>query len=81
MRNRLKEKRKLREKGSEYALSKEDNEVQEHDYQFQIPDLELYIVNLLDPKENNRSDIGTSIVRQDLDGVRDRHIDIKLGDS
>ena len=43
-----------REKVNEYAISKEDNEVQEHDYHFQrIPDLELYIVNLLDPKENN----------------------------
>lgn len=30
--------------------------MQEHDYNFQgIPDLELYIVNLLDPKENNNN--------------------------
>ena len=71
-----------REKVNEYAISKEDNEVQEHDYHFQrIPDLELYIVNLLDPKENNNNNIDTSIVPQDFDGVRDRHIDIKLGDS
>jgi len=43
--------------------------------------LELFIVNLLDPKEKNSNNIGTSIVPQDLDGVRDGHIDIKLGDS
>ena len=43
--------------------------------------MELYIVNLLDPKENNNNNIDTSIVPQDFDGVRDRHIDIKLGDS
>ena len=78
---RRKEKIK-REKVTEYPISKEDNKVQEHDYNFQrTPDLELYIVNLLDPKENNNGNTGTSIVPQDFDGVRDRHIDIKLGDS
>jgi len=70
-----------RENVNEYHLSDEDNEVQELEYPFQrIPDLELYIVNLLDPMENTNSNIGTSIVPQDFDGVRDRHIDIKLGD-
>ena len=44
-----------------------------------IPDLELYIVNLLDPKENNGNS-GKNIVPQDFDGVRDRHIDIKMSD-
>ncbi len=54
--------------------------MQEHDYNFQrIPDLELYIVNLLDPKDNNNNDPCGIIVPQDFDGVRDRHIDIKLG--
>ena len=42
-----------------------------------IPDLELYIVNLLDPKENN-SNADKNTIPQDYDGVRDRHIDIKL---
>jgi len=71
------EKRKV----NEYNISKEDKEVQEQGHSFQrIPDLELYIVNILDPKENNNnSDIDSSIVPQDFDGVRDRHIDIKLG--
>jgi hypothetical protein len=43
-----------------------------------IPDLEIYIVNLLDPKENHADTV--DIVPQDLDGVRERHIDIKLSD-
>jgi NTE family protein len=44
-----------------------------------IPDLELYIVNLLDAKENN-SNTDSNIVPQDFDGVRDRHVDIQLSD-
>jgi NTE family protein len=44
-----------------------------------IPDLELYIVNLLDAKENN-SNTDNNTVPQDFDGVRDRHVDIKLSD-
>ncbi len=44
-----------------------------------IPDLELYIVNLLDAKENNNN-TDSNIVHQDFDGVRDRHVDIKLSD-
>ncbi len=43
-----------------------------------IPDLEIYIVNLLDPKENDTNT--GEIVPQDIDGIRDRHIDIKLSD-
>ena len=43
-----------------------------------IPDLEIYVVNLLDPKVSNRNSI-RNIVPQDFDGVRSRHIDIKLG--
>jgi|tagenome__1003787_1003787.scaffolds.fasta_scaffold20985701_4 NTE family protein len=70
-----------RENVNEYDVSEENKEVQELDYHFQrIPDLELYIVNLVDPKQNNIGDTGSRIVPQDFDGVRDRHIDIKLGD-
>jgi NTE family protein len=43
-----------------------------------IPDLEIYIVNLLDPKENRSNSI-RNMVPQDFDGVKGRHIDIKLG--
>lgn len=43
-----------------------------------IPDLEIYIVNLLDPKENSSNSI-RNMVPQDFDGVKGRHIDIKLG--
>ena len=43
-----------------------------------IPDLEIYVVNLLDPKVSNSNSI-RNIVPQDFDGVRSRHIDIKLG--
>ena len=45
-----------------------------------IPDLELYIVNLFNPKENG-SNSGGNTVPQDFDGVKGRHIDIKLGDA
>lgn len=43
-----------------------------------IPDLEIYIVNLLDPKENGNNSIG-NMVPQDFDGVKGRHMDIRLG--
>jgi NTE family protein len=45
-----------------------------------IPDLELYIVNVFDPKENDTNIGGGNIVPQDFDGVRDRHMDIKYSD-
>jgi NTE family protein len=56
--------------------SHEQNQPQEQ--MQRIPDLEIYIVNLLDPKENDTNT--GEIVPQDFDGVRDRHIDIKLSD-
>jgi NTE family protein len=40
--------------------------------------LEIYIVNLLDPKENNDNSLG-NIVPQDFDGVKGRHTNIRLG--
>ncbi|HKU82801.1 MAG TPA: patatin-like phospholipase family protein [Candidatus Nitrosocosmicus sp.] len=43
-----------------------------------IPDLEIYIVNLLDPKQNSNNST-RNMVPQDFDGVKGRHIDIKLG--
>jgi predicted acylesterase/phospholipase RssA len=43
-----------------------------------IPDLEIYIVNLLDPKQNTSNSVENKIP-QDFDGVKGRHIDIKLG--
>lgn len=43
-----------------------------------IPDLEIYIISLLDPKENNDNSIG-NLVPQDFDGVKGRHTDIRLG--
>ena len=44
-----------------------------------IPDLELYIVNVFDPKEYDPK-IRGDIAPQDVDGVRDRHMDIKFSD-
>jgi len=70
-----------REKLTEYNISEEDKDIKKQENHFQrIPDLELYIVNLLDPKQNNNDNTGGIIVPEDFDGVRDRHIDIKLGD-
>ncbi len=55
----------------------ENSETEDESHVQRIPDLEIYIVNLLDPKENN-SNADKNTVPQDFDGVRDRHIDIKL---
>ncbi len=51
---------------------------EQQQYIQRIPDLEIYIVNLLDPKQNNSNTIMT-MVPEDFDGVKDRHLDIKLG--
>ena len=55
------------------------NKSQEQQMQ-RIPDLELYIVNVFDPKEYGNNIGGDNIVPQDFDGVKDRHVDIKLSD-
>jgi NTE family protein len=58
----------------------DSNEYKKSQEQVQrIPDLELYIVNVFDPKENE-TNIKGDIVPQDFDGVKDRHIDIKFSD-
>jgi predicted acylesterase/phospholipase RssA len=45
-----------------------------------VPDLELYIVNLFNPKEILIETRGVDIVPLDLDGVKDRNLDISLSD-
>jgi predicted acylesterase/phospholipase RssA len=46
-----------------------------------IPDLELYIVNLFNPKEiYDNNDTNVNPVPLDLDGVKDRNLDIILSD-
>ncbi len=59
---------------NEYSKHHEDEQ-----YDPRIPNLELYVVNLLDPKENNDKN-GKNIVPEDFDGVKDRHIDIEMSD-
>ena len=44
-----------------------------------IPDLELYIVNLFNPKDSD-IDIGLDTAQVNIDRVRDRQLDINLGD-
>jgi len=61
-----------------------DNCSKESRYQHQvqrIPNLEIYIVNLLDPRQNNNNYNNSveNMVPQDFDGVKGRHIDIRLG--
>ena len=59
----------------------DSNEYNKSQEQMQrIPDLELYIVNLFDPKEYGTNIRGDNIVPKDFDGVKDRHIDIKFSD-
>jgi NTE family protein len=65
---------------SKLIVEVDSNEYKKSQEQIQrIPDLELYIVNVFNPKENV-SNIGGDIVPQDFDGVKDRHIDIKFSD-
>jgi NTE family protein len=65
---------------SKLVVEDDSNEYKKSQEQIQrIPDLELYIVNVFNPKENV-SNIGGDIVPQDFDGVKDRHIDIKFSD-
>ncbi|MDQ2685978.1 MAG: hypothetical protein M3Y25_09085, partial [Thermoproteota archaeon] len=59
----------------------QDNCSKESRYQHQvqrIPNLEIYIVNLLDPRQNNNNYNNSveNMVPQDFDGVKGRHIDI-----
>lgn len=44
-----------------------------------IPDLELYIINVFSPKENGAT-TGEDFILEDIDGVRDRKMDITLSD-
>ena len=44
-----------------------------------IPDLELYIINVISPKENGAT-TGEDFILEDIDGVRDRKMDITLSD-
>lgn len=70
---------RIRIKGKESEVA--DNfskKTPDQDHMQRVPDLEIYIVNLLDPKENNDNSLG-NIVPQDFDGVKGRHMDIRLG--
>ncbi len=69
---------KIRGKELEEEMDNYSGKSQEQQQISRIPDLEIYIVNLLDPKENSSNSI-RSMVPQDFDGVKGRHIDIKLG--
>jgi NTE family protein len=42
-----------------------------------IPDLELYIINVFSPKENGAT-TGEDFILEDIDGIRDRKMDITL---
>ncbi len=71
--------RKLKSKEGKGEETNSSLKLQEQQqYMQRIPDLEIYIVNLLDAKENNSNTVRT-MVPEDFDGVKDRHLDIKLG--
>jgi predicted acylesterase/phospholipase RssA len=67
--------KKIRSK--EHILDYSNNNEQEKLQR--IPDLELYIVNLFNPKESY-NDTDVNAVPLDLDGVKDRNLDINLSD-
>jgi predicted acylesterase/phospholipase RssA len=66
-----------RKGNKEHVLDYSNNN--EQDKLQRIPDLELYIVNLFNPKESD-NDTGINTVPLDLDGVNDRNLNIKLSD-
>jgi len=69
--------------GGKVVVVDDSNDYKKSQEQIQrIPDLELYIVNVFNPRENdtNTGGGGGDIVPQDFDGVKDRHIDIKFSD-
>ncbi len=54
------------------STSQEQQQIQ------RIPNLEIYVVNLLDPKENNSNTVRNAD-SYDFEWIKDRNIDIKLG--
>ncbi|MFZ0329525.1 MAG: hypothetical protein WBP64_05455 [Nitrososphaeraceae archaeon] len=63
--------------GKDNTLDNIDND--EQDQKQRIPDLELYIVNLFNPKESLMDTTGgLNAVPLDLDGVKDRNLDISF---
>ena len=54
------------------STSQEQQQIQ------RIPNLEIYVVNLLDPKENNNNTVRNAD-SYDFEWIKDRNIDIKLG--
>ncbi len=62
-----------RKKMDDYSSkSQEPQEIQ------RIPDLEIYVVNLLDPRENNGNTVREAVA-YDFEWIKERSIDIKLG--
>lgn len=68
--------KKIRSK--EHILNYSNNNNEQEKLQ-RIPDLELYIVNLFSPKESY-NDTYVNALPLDLDGVKDRNLDINLSD-
>jgi NTE family protein len=66
--------------GSQNLENSFEHKKSQEQHMRRIPDLELYIVNVFDPKENDNNIRGGNIVPQDFDGVKDRHMDIKFSD-
>jgi NTE family protein len=66
--------------GSQNLENSFEHKKSQEQHMQRIPDLELYIVNVFDPKENDNNIRGGNIVPQDFDGVKDRHMDIKFSD-
>jgi NTE family protein len=66
--------------GSQNLENSFEHKKSQEQHMQRIPDLELYIVNVFDPKENDTNIGGGNIVPQDFDGVKDRHMDIKFSD-
>jgi NTE family protein len=70
---------RIKTKGNETEEEDNYSKKTQDQYQMQrIPDLEIYIVSLLDTKENNSNSL-VNMVPQDFDGVKGRHLDIRLG--
>lgn len=67
----------------ENSLKKKGSDILDYDDKQgraqRIPDLELYIINVISPKKNGAT-TGEDFILEDIDGVRDRKMDITLSD-
>lgn len=74
--NPIRRKMRYNERGE--GMNSYTSKSQEQQQIQRIPNLEIYVVNLFDPKENNSNTV-RNVASYDFEWIKDRNIDIKLG--